>query len=205
MNFCKNLIIWLIYFVPAILIELACYLLAPVVALCIETRPRFDRVKRLGNISQQLDRDYLIKPLFWFQTHDNAVDEWWYGLFNNDSYFKWLREANQADYDASKWLRYVCRVHWLWRNCGYGFLYHLLGKPIKSLTFSKLNQLGKEGEGFWVSLKRYSKSFQFECQIPLGQVKTGARFITINIGWKKHKGFNKVMYANRVIGFRKYK
>lgn len=203
MNFFKNLIIWLIYFVPAVLIELACYLLAPVVALCIETRPRFDRVKRLGNISKQLDRDYLIKPLFWFQTHDNAVDEWWYGLFNYDSYFKWLREATQADYDASKWLRYVCRVHWLWRNCAYGFHYHLFGRIKEKIGIADM--YGQEYQGFWMFLQRYSKRFQFECQIPLGQVKTGTRFISINIGWKTHKGFNKVMYANRIIGFRKYK
>ena len=73
-----KLAIWLLYFIPAILIELVCYILAPIVALFIRSELRNDVVKRLNKQTVSMPRDYLIKPLMWFQTHDNAVDEWWY-------------------------------------------------------------------------------------------------------------------------------
>lgn len=217
---------WVLIFIPALVIEFACYLLAPLVALFIYTEPRFDRVKRLGNKSVTLPRDYLIKHLSWFQTHDNAVDEWWYGDFHKDSHFKWLRDATQADYDKSwtldiqfnfngnikhlvngsyltpsAWfLRYVCRVHWLWRNCAYGFHYNLFSAPVESLI--KTHTKGTEDVGFWYQLQTYKSSFQLEAHIPFGK-----RYFSLNIGHKHHKGFNRKMYANRIppFGIRQYK
>lgn len=194
---------WLAYLIPSILIELMCYLLAPVVALFIHSEERTDRVKRLGNATVTMQRDYLIKPLMWFQTHDNAVDEWWYGLFNDTSYFRFLREATQLDYNTSTWIRYCCRVHWLWRNCGYGFLYNLLGRDLevpkqKSTT---VRVYGIKNQGLWYEYTRRLYCFQLEAQIPL----YGLRHLSINIGWKEHDGFPRALYANRIIGFRKYK
>lgn len=195
----NNLIIWILLFIPSLLVEIACYFLAPLVALFIRTELREDRVKRLDNQVLTMPRDYLIKPLMWFQTHDNAVDEWWYGLFNSDSYFRFLREATQADYDSSAWIRYCCRVHWLWRNCAYGFLYHLFGRVYEQTGTAYGH--GTKNKGFWYLLMVYQSSFQLEAQIPL----YGKRHISINVGWKHHDTFQRVMYANRIIGFRKYK
>jgi hypothetical protein len=192
-----KIIKWILIFLPALAIELWCYLTSPIAALFIRTEPRFDRVKRLGNKSVTLPRDYLIKPLYWYQTHDNAVDEWWYGLFNEDSYFKTLREATQEDYDISMLLRYVCRVHWLWLNCAYGFHYNLFSQPIEPLI--RKYEHGVEEQGFWYQLQLFKSSFQLEAQIPLGN-----RYYSINIGWKAHKNIPNKLYANRIIGFRKY-
>jgi hypothetical protein len=142
-------------------------------------------------------RDYIINPLYWFQTHDNAVDEWWYGMYNTDHWFAFARSWTQSDYDRSRFVRYYCRLMWLWRNCAYGFHYALFSRPKE--TASRVYSKGVEGVGFWYELKLFKSSFQFECQVPLG-----ARYLTINIGWKAHKTTPRLLYANRIIGFRKY-
>lgn len=195
----KIAVLWLVFLIPSLLIELMCYILAPVVALFTRTKPRTDTVKRLDRQVLTLPRDYLIKPLMWFQTQDNAVDEWWYGAYNEDHWFKFAREATQTDYDSKAWFRWYCRVMWLWRNCGYGFLYNLLGRDIEGGEAKR--EHGIKDRGLWWLLTTRSNSFQWEAQVPL----YGERHISINVGWKTHKGFPRALYANRFIGFRKYK
>lgn len=192
-----NVLLWLLYFIPALAIELMCYLLAPIVACFVTSRLRTDYVKR-WRIEAGTFRDYIITPLYWFQTHDNAVDEWWYGVYNTDHWFAFARNWTQQDYDRSALIRYYCRLMWLWRNCAYGFHYALFSRPKE--TAGRVYSKGVEGAGFWIELKLFKSSFQFECQVPLG-----ARYLTINIGWKAHKQTDRLLYANRIIGFRKYK
>ena len=195
----KILIVWILYFIPALVVEGLCYLLNPIVALFTTSEPRMDRVKRApwNNKTFELERDYLIKPFRWFQTHDNAVDEWWYGAFNTTSFFKFLREATQEDYDNSWWIRYCCRVMWMYRNNAYGFLYNIFSRPVETLTTVK--EYGVEDDGnFWWLLQVYPSSFQFEAQVPV--YGTG-RYMSINMGWKGHKGFPRRLYANRIPPF----
>lgn len=194
-----NLIIWLVFFIPALLIELFCYATNWFVALFITKSPRLDVVKRLGKKKVTLDREYLIPLFYLWQTHDNAVDEWWYGMYNVDHWFKFAREWTQDDYDQSWFVRYYCRVMWLYRNCAYGFHYKFFSKPVEPL--SKQYQFGEEDKGkLWCNLELYPSSFKFEAQIPL----LGKRYYSINIGWKQHKEKPNKLYANRIIGFRKY-
>lgn len=192
-----NLILWLLYFIPAIAIEFLCYFLAPLVACFIRKDLRHDVVKRLNKRFATLPRDYLIKPLYWFQTHDNAVDEWWYGMYNTDHWFAFARAWTQEDYDRSSLIRYYCRVMWLWRNCAYGFHYALFSRQKEVL--GQVYTAGIEGRGFWYQLNFYPKSFQLQCHVPLG-----ARYLSINIGWKPHKYTKRLLYANRIIGFKRY-
>jgi hypothetical protein len=191
-------LIWILLFIPALFVELLCYLLAPCVALFATSSPRYDYVKRLG-IKAVLDRDNLIRPFILFQTHDNAADEWWYGMYNVDHWFKFARDWTQEDYDNSRFMRYYCRVMWLWRNCAYGFLYALFSRPKESAGL--MTSKGSENYGFWYEYKKFKSSFQFETHIPL----YGMRYLSINIGWKAHKLTERLLYANRIIGFRKYK
>ncbi len=94
----------------------------------------------------------------------------------------------------------LLRVMWLYRNNAYGFLYNLFSRPLE--FDPKLHEHGIEDSGeFWYLLAVYPSSFKLEVQIPL----YGKRHISINIGWKAHKGFPRLMYANRFIGFREYK
>jgi hypothetical protein len=197
MNFLISVLIWLIYFIPAIAIELVCYLLAPLVACFVTTKQRGDIVKRYDKEFRTMPRDYLQKYIYWFQTHDNAVDEWWYGMYNTDHWFEFARNWTQADYDSKYWVRWYCRLMWLWRNCAYGFHYNLFGQPKETqfIVWAK----GIEGVGFWYQLTIFDMSFQLEMQVPLGP-----RYFSINIGWKAHKSMPRLLYANRIIGFRKY-
>ena len=231
-----NVALWLLYFIPALLIEIMCFFFAPLVACFIRTEPRYDVVKRLNKRSVLMQRDYLIKPLYWFQTHDNAVDEWWYGMYNTDHWFAFARNWTQADYDASRFIRWYCRVMWLWRNCAYGFHYNLFSRP-KEYTRKTYNA-GIEGKGLWLQLDIFESSFQLQCHVPwhvlvcinlcltsvlfilnyqcyfiaasLGVSNYVAykalhgRYLTINVGWKSHKSMPRLLYANRIIGFRKY-
>lgn len=192
-----NFAIWLLMFIPALAIELACYFLAPVVAFFVTTRERTDTVKRQNREIVTMPRDYLMKWVYYFQTHDNAVDEWWYGVYNADHWFAFARAWTQADYDRSRVIRWYCRVMWLWRNCAYGFHYALFSRPKEFDATVYLK--GIEGKAFWYQLQLFKHSFQFECHVPIG-----TRYLSVNIGWKAHKTTKRLLYANRIIGFRKY-
>lgn len=194
---------WILMFIPALIIELLCYILNPIVALFTTREDRLDRVKRppYNNATVTIPHDYLIKPLRWFQTHDNAVDEWWYGYYNIDDWWEKARNWTQEDYDNSWWIRYYCRVKWLYRNNAYGFLYNLFSVPVEDLEYREEKGIKNLRGGFWSELQVYKSGFQYELQKAI----TKDRYLSINIGWKAHKGFPKKMYANRIIGFRKYK
>jgi hypothetical protein len=196
-----NIAKWLLLFIPALLVELACYLLNPLVAIFTRKELRTDRAKILGGVVT-MERDYLLKPLMYFQTHDNAVDEGWYDGYVKDSYFKWLREATQEEYDSSWWLRYVCRVMWLYRNNAYGFLFYWFSTPIEPLGTEKIIGIEDSGE-FWMHYQQFKSSFKLEAQIP---ILFTDRFYSLNIGWKAHRSapLPLKMYANRIIGLRKY-
>lgn len=199
----KLAIKWILLFTPALVVELICYILNPIVAIFTTREDRLDRVKRppYNNAVVSIPHDYLIKPLRWFQSHDNAVDEWWYGYYNNDDWWEKARNWTQEDYDNSWWVRYYCRVKWLYRNNAYGFLYNLFSVPDEELTYREEKGIKNLKGGTWSELQVYKSGFQYEIQKAI----TKNHYISINIGWKAHKGFPKKMYANRIIGFRRYK
>lgn len=172
-------LIWLFIFPFNFGIYLLCMILNPLVALFV--------TKRGG-------REYLVQPLYWFQTHDNAVDEWWWGCFNESSALAYFRDATQAQYDKSAFLRYACRVMWLWRNVGYGFAYNVFGRKLDEELWIKERVVEKQG--FWYKLTQRRSSFQLKMTIPTPWFW----YLDINIGWKTHKGFPRAMYAGRLIG-----
>lgn len=189
---------WILYFIPAILIELFCWLTTPIAALFVVKRLRIDRVKRLNNETLTFDREYLWGWVNLWNTHDNAVDEYFWGMFNTDSVIPFIRNATRFDYDNSRWIRYACRCLWMWRNPAYGFHYALFSRPVDAPVNVKVG--GDKGKGLWWKLSSRPSSFQLQAQIPTWP---GA-YQDINIGWKAHDGFSRLMYANRIIGFRKY-
>lgn len=171
-------------------------ILAPLVACFITKAERTDRVKQLGNGQVTMMREYLIQPLYWFQTHDNAVDEYWWGTFYKTSFIPWVRNATQQEYDSSKTLRWMCRVLWLWRNCAYGFSYNLFGRDV--LEPEVVTEVGNVDKGYWKRFHKRSNSWQLKAHYPIG---FGVQ-IDINIGWKIHKGFQRAMYADRILSLR---
>jgi hypothetical protein len=90
-------------------------ILSPFACLLVRYEVRTDVVKRQNKQVITMMREYLPKWLSWFETDDNAVDEYWYGVYPLTKYF------SQEDYDNSWWIRYLMRVCWLQRNSAYTF------------------------------------------------------------------------------------
>lgn len=169
--------LWILYFPLQLAISIFCKITAPVVCLFVTKELRTDRVKRFGNETLTFDREYLIAPFYYWQTFDNALDEYWFGMFTDECVIPAIRNATNADYVSKWWIRYACRVLWVWRNTAYGFAQ------------------------FWFGRDPDQTHFQIKKDIPLAF----GYYSSTNIGWKPHKGFSRLMYAGRIIGLRKNK
>jgi hypothetical protein len=220
---------WLLLFFPALFIEFLCYATNWFVCLFVRHEIRTDRVKRMGNQQVTMMREYPIKLFTLWSTHDNALDEYWWGLFGDE---KWTIE----EYKASWWKRYISRVRWLYRNNAYGWLYTCFSQPVEPLL--KQYTKGVDGDAYWYNVEIYKSSFLIEGYLPFNKFFPIAlllytvaiyyfeltliwaplvlilfflainktRYFTVKFGWKGHKGFPKKMYANRIppFGIRKY-
>lgn len=188
---------WFLYFIPALIVEAVCWLLTPIVCLFVVKRYRTDIVKRDYNKAVvTLEREYLPDWLSLFGTPDNAVDEGWWGAYEFSINF------TPEQYKNSWWVRYYYRCQWLFRNTAYGWHYFLFSLPEDKIL--KLKEGGVKGRRFWYNYTLRESSWQLECHLPIPFTN---RYNSVNIGWKGHRGDNLalVMYANRVIGLRKYK
>lgn len=155
---------WAILWLPMLLIGIVFRIFSPIACLFVVRQPYTTTVKRYGKKTLTLQRDRLVWWLNWFDTMDNATDEYFYGMYD------YAENVTQAEYDNSKWLQYKFRVLWLQRNSAYG------------LRNTKLFTLPKDSKWAW--------------QYKGGSIIKGR---TINIGWKAHKGFDRLMYAGRII------
>lgn len=188
---------WILYLIPALLVELVCWILTPLVCLFVVKRLHTDKVKRDYNKQVvTLMREFMPDWLSLFGTPDNAVDEGWYGDY------VFIVNFTPMQYATSWWVRYYYRCMWLFRNTAYGWHYLLFSLPEDNVLYKK--EHGIEGKGFWYEYTQRKSSWQLEYHIPIILTK---QYIHGNVGFKGHKGDNvkRVMMANRVIGLRKYK
>lgn len=179
---------WLLCFIPALIVEFVAWWLTPIVCLFVVKRMHKDKVKRLNRIVVEMEREFLPDWLSLFGTPDNAVDEYFWGMYSET--------PTQEQYLTSWWWRYYCRVRWLFRNTGYGFMYEWFSVPAEE---GVITERGIKYQGFWWKYTKRPSSFQWQAHIPL----TFGLFNDVNVGWKSH-GFSRLMYANRVIGLRQY-
>jgi len=71
---------WLALFIPHFFISVfVARFLAPIVCMFVVREPYYTTVKRYGKTYQLLARDRIVWWLRWFDTDDNATDEYWYG------------------------------------------------------------------------------------------------------------------------------
>lgn len=186
---------WLICLPLSWIATLVGWLLSPLVALCVTERMHDTTVKRYGKWRRvSMPRVFIIRRLSWFATPDNPADEYWWGMYNEDAPFAFLRHAQQPDYDGSAFVRYCCRVMWLCRNAAYGFAQDVLGRPKEPVLYV-INR--GDVAGWHSTYTRRASSFQFEATIPM---PTG-RYFTVNIGWKEHKFQDRLMFAGRLPPF----
>lgn len=175
---------WFIQFWFVALLELIGWATNWFVCLFVTHKTRTDRVKRIDNLDHTMLREYPVWLFTLWSTHDNAMDEYWWGKFGDED---WSVE----EYQDSWWKRYVCRVKWLYRNNMYGWLYLLFSQPVEPLLKQKTK--GVEGKGYWYNLELYPSSFMLEAHWPIKDSK----YYSVKIGWKSHKGFPNKMFANR--------
>lgn len=174
-------LLWILYFPLQLAVSLFCKVTAPIACLFVTKRPRTDRIKIYGNEELTFDREYLYGPFILWQSHDNACDEYFFGGYSHLSVFPFIRNCTREQYQNSRFIRYVYRLLWVWRNTAYGFAYWVFGRNIKTQSW-----------------------FQIKKDIPL----FGSYFNSVNIGWKTHRSAPNpdiAMYAGRILGIRKAK
>lgn len=113
----KAIILWALKVPVLLLLTVLAYIIAPVLALFV-TYAEESEVTGFPSKFPNKPRAFLQKWCRIWQTPDAPVDEWWYGEYEMDS---WRKKYTQEDYDRSIFIRYACRVAWLWRNPAYGF------------------------------------------------------------------------------------
>ena len=116
--------------------------------------------------------------------HDDLVNCLnWFGTDDDDVSEYWYgayplsKYFTQLQYDNSAILRWFMRVCWLQRNSAYRFNRKFFG-------------LEKGSQWAW----------QYKAQLPLYL----GYYNDINIGYKSHLGIDRLMYAGRILGLRKY-
>lgn len=179
------------YSVASIGAVLLTWLLAPLLALTAFATE--NNVTKEGNLPTWLR---------WFQTHDFPLDEIWRpsrldepwrtdGLFLKN--FSDFAAKTPDDFHASRWLRYLARVFWLWRNPGYGFRAEVLGYPVGDMAIVHASTHGAawdSGANSWaitVAERPAAGVFTRSAFHVRGQLFYGrgsARYVRINIGWK---------------------
>lgn len=104
-------LLWLLIFPFNLALVLFCWLTNPIVCL-FPSR-------------QSNGRDKLWGIFNLWSTHDNYVDEFWYGNYMGVE----MRPYMQYDYEHSALTRYWYRLRWLKRNTAYGWSYLLFSIP----------------------------------------------------------------------------
>ena len=103
-------------------------------------------------------------------------------------------------------LRYICRVLWLTRNCGYGFAYYIFGININAKDMKKVYGKYQQVKGEHRSLENWVKK---DTNILLAPFKIKNDLVFFNnklefnwyMGWKVDLGLyenHRAMIANRI-------
>lgn len=192
---------WIRYTLSALTVLLAkvlTYLLSPILAL-----PPFvvmrDESAAIGYSSPYPDkqREFLIKPLRWLQTHDAPLDEYYYtGYYKG----KWTER-----FKHNKWFMRMC---WLWRNPAYGVA-HKLGYDQRGMILTKnrdemyLRNTGINNISYYTSInEKGQKGFMYFSQIHYPFLK--GKCLELYLGYKltRKDPDKKCMLAVRVKPFK---
>ena len=191
--------------IAVLLGKLLTFIVSPILALPFFVRHEVE-TKVTGKPGKLDTHEFLQPWLMWFQTHDAPLDEWWTAGYGEDSWIK--RKYTQEDYDSKGWLRYLCRIMWLWRNPAYG-LAHALGYDQHGMVDvykrdeGELWDSGYPNFSVWL-VKNIRNQYGFMVEWQFYYYKQ--RCIELYVGWKLHRDDpdRKCMIAVRFSPFRKY-
>jgi len=181
---------WLLTYPISVLSTIVAYLLSPLLAMCVYKEPRTDVVKRFGKQIKTFDRYYLWPIFSWFQTHDNACDEYFWGVYGDSD------KVTVAEYDDSILLRYWYRIAWLTRNPAYGFGHTVLGFARDDSTIQTDSTWGNFKIRVWTNANG-KQAFNVKGHFFISE----EYYFDINIGWKPHKSFTRLMQADRLFSW----
>jgi len=198
----KPIIVWAVKVPVLLLLTVIAYIIAPVLALFV-THAEESAITGHPSLFPGKPREFLIKPLRIWQSPDAPLDEWWYGDYELNS---WRRHFTQADYDSKWWIRYLCRIAWLWRNPAYGWgeKFGYDGTGLKILTQKGSDEdwySGKSSVSYWTAINAANRK-AFYVQIRLYFYKN--RCLDILAGYKFFSDPTTKYVAVRFNPFRKY-
>jgi len=196
------IIIWALKVPVLLVLSLLAYILAPFLACFIEYHEE-SAITGHPSLYPGKPRAFLQKWCRIWQTQDAPVDEWWYGNYEMDS---WRAGYTQEDYDSSAFLRWACRVAWLWRNPAYGWgeKFGWDGTGMRILTSYGSDDLwysGKSSCSYWTAINDANQK-AFYVQIRLYFYKN--RCLDIMAGYKFFSDPTIKYVAMRFNPFRKY-
>ena len=198
----KAILIWALKVPVLLMLTVIAYIIAPVLAFFIEYHEE-SAITGHPSLLPGTPRAFLIKPLRIWQSLDAPVDEWWYGNYELSS---WRKNYTQADYDKYAWLRWACRVAWLWRNPAYGFgeKFGWDGTGMKILTTHGSDDLwysGRSSCSYWTAINDAGqKAFYVQIRLYFYQ----NRCLDIMAGYKFFSDPTIKYVAMRFNPFRKY-
>lgn len=158
-------------------------------------------------------REHMDFPFQWAGTFDDCGDAHWYtGRMKEFSIFGWrpFEFITDEEYLESKWLRYVARVLWLYRNPAYtlardlGFDQTGMGQIERVIDQDKLWDKGYPNKTYWRFSNEYGEQgFLYKRQIHIGFQFFIELVFGYKVPWKNEKK-NRAMIANRIV-IKRYK
>ncbi|MBQ8132405.1 MAG: hypothetical protein IJ193_07940 [Bacilli bacterium] len=151
------MIIWALNLVLDILFNIICWVTNPIVCLFADEYGELPKCLRYWQTyDNTLDIEWMISeyhvPKFAeydFNKHYHYIDEWKAEEITGKH--KGYVELLDPNFTLKeKFQRYVCRLCWMYRNCGYGFSYEITGKDIDgSKVIEEVNDHTKGHRVYW--------------------------------------------------------
>lgn len=170
---------YLLSIIPQLLITVVAFMVAPILALPYFCEP----------VGREV---YLKRWVYWFQTHDNPVNEYYLGGYYRG---KWTERYKDNDY--------LMRLFWLWRNPAYGFSHYLFGYDQRGMRLNRRINWAKNhsnNHSFYkfmaVENERGKNAFMLHTEIKV----IGGWYFEAFLGWKleRRDPDRRCMLANRI-------
>lgn len=153
-------------------------------------------------------REHLYSFWKWITTHDTPVDTYTEARgFSKDNHW-YLGRYSYEEINSSKWLRYVSRIVWIWRNPAYQ-LDHWLGYDQEGVVLTKYAEsedtwdVGVPSYAYWTAVNhKGQKAFLWERQIYFYK----KHCLEMQFGWKLYRDDpdSRCMLALRITPFKSY-
>lgn len=196
------MIIWFLRCIIDVLFNLICYITNPIVVLFANEVGELPPILVWwANWDDGLDVEWMIT--------EHRVPKWAEYDFNRHYkyYSEWEAEEITGQHKGfvelldphftlkERFQRYICRLVWIYRNCAYGFSYHVTGADIDGARVITKADCGTDKEPYYIA---HYKNWLLDpfC------IFIGKGWCTSNISWLKWTGINKRFYLKIFLGYK---